>query len=143
MWHGWQKYYDFIDKTLTQEATTSTVPKKYFVKALLYLWKLSSNKKKNKSHNCIMKIKVPVGSQISVDSCLFSKTKCKISNTFTFKDSIRFFFRSGIINKFPFSGCKILPIMTKLNIIFISNIWALEPAPTPIFELTPTNRKLH
>ena len=69
-----------------------------------------------------MEIKFPVGSQISVDSCLFSKTKCKISKIFTFKDSIQFFFRSGIIKKFPFSGYKILPIMTKLNITFLSNI---------------------
>ena len=53
-----------------------------------------------------MEIKFPVGSQISVDSCLFSKTKCKISKIFTFKDSIHSSFVLALLKNFHLVAIK-------------------------------------
>ena len=89
---------EFIDKILALKPVASTVPKKDLVIALPYLGKLSLQMRTG--INRIMKTNL---SHCNIQ--FVYETKCKISNSFTFKDKIPSFLRSGIVSKFQCGGC--------------------------------------
>ena len=89
---------EFVDKILTPKPVVSTVPKKQLIIALPYLGKLSLQMRTR--INRIMKNKLPYCNVQFV-----FQTKCKISNSFTFKNKIPSFLSSGIVCKFQCGSC--------------------------------------
>ena len=89
---------EFLDKILTPKPVVSPVHKKDLVIPLPYLSKFSFQMRtrinrimKNKPSYCNLRF--------------VFHTKCKISDIFTFKDTISSFLGSGIIYKFQYGGC--------------------------------------
>ena len=89
---------EFLDKVLTPKPVVSTVLKKDLIIVLPYLGKLSLQIRTR--INRIMKNKLPYCNVQFV-----FKTKCKISNFFTFKDKIPSVLCSGIVYKFQCASC--------------------------------------
>ena len=86
-----------LDRVLIQKVAVSTVPKKDLMIVLPYLGKLS------------LQIRVRINRAMK-NKLLYQnfriafQSKCKLINSFTFKDNIPVFLRSGIVYKFRF-GC--------------------------------------
>ena len=89
---------EFLDKILTLKPVVSTVPKKELIITLTYLGKLSLQIRTR--INRIMKNKLPYRNIQFV-----FQTKCKISNSFTFKDKIPSVLGCGIVYKFQCGSC--------------------------------------
>ena len=89
---------EFLDRVLTRKVVVSTMPKKdliivlpYLGKRLLQIRTIINRVMKNKLHHFNFRIAF--------------QTKCKLVNSFTFKDKIPFFLCFGIVYKFKCSGC--------------------------------------
>ena len=89
---------EFLDKIVPPKPVVSPVPKKDLVIALPYLRKFSFQMRTR--INRIMKNKP---SYCNIRG--FFNTKCKISDIFTFKDTIPSFLGSGIVYKFQCGVC--------------------------------------
>ena len=86
-----------LDRVLIQKVAVSTVPKKDLMIVLPYLGKLS------------LQIRVRINRAMKNKLLYWNfriafQSKCKLINSFTFKDNIPVFLRSGIVYKFRF-GC--------------------------------------
>ena len=104
---------EFLDRVLTRKVVVSTMPKKDLIIVLPYLGKLLlqirarvNRVMKNKLHHFNFRIAF--------------QTKCKLVNSFTFKDKIPVFLCFGIVYKFKCWLAAILRIMTKLSAILKS-----------------------
>ena len=89
---------EFLDKILAPKPVVSTVPKKNLVIGPPYLGKLSLQIRTRINH--IMKNELPY-----CNIRFVFQTKCKISNSLTFKNKIPSFLRSGIVYKFQCGSC--------------------------------------
>ena len=86
-----------LDRVLIQKVAVSTVPKKDLMIVLPYLGKLLLQIRVR--NNRAMKTKL-----LYWNFRIAFQSKCKLINSFTFKDIIPVFLRSGIVYKFKF-GC--------------------------------------
>ena len=82
---------EFSDKILAPKHVVSAVPKKNLVKLSLQIRTRINRIMKNKLPYCNIRF--------------VFRSKCKISNFFTFKDKIPSFLRSGIVYKFQCGSC--------------------------------------
>ena len=89
---------EFLDEILAPKPVASTVPKEELIIALLYLGKLSLQKRTRIIR--LMKNKLLYGNAQFV-----FQIKCKISNFFSFNNKIPSFLCSGIVYKFQCSSC--------------------------------------